>query len=163
MLLVVPFLFAVFPLWIILVSLLLQALVALLEALLLQLHLQMLHHPDPVAFGVFFLFLPSEQVPPVALLQNYLEQIGLELLLLYPLLASVQRCWVFVLNPMLWLVEAFFVLLWAVLGLRFGHHLGERRLAHGPDFVWVGVLDPMMMLLLIPKRQHIFLLDLIVV
>ena len=66
-------------------------------------------------------------------------------------------------NLMLWLVEAFFVLLWAVLGLRFGHHLGERRLAHGPDFFWVGVLDPMMMLLLILKRQHILLLDLIVV
>ena len=79
MVLVVPWIFAVFLLWINLVSLLLQAVAALLEALLvaglivlvlLQLHLQMLHHPDPVAFGVFFLFLPSEQVPPVALLQH---------------------------------------------------------------------------------------------
>ena len=128
-----------------------------------QAHLQMLHHLDPVAFGAIFLFLPSEQVPPVALLQNYLEQIGLELLLLYLLMANIERWGVLVLNPMLWLVEAFFVLLWAVLGLRFGHHLGERRLAHGPDFVWVGVLDPMMMLLLILKRQHILLLDLIMV
>ena len=86
-----------------------------------QVHLQMLHHLDPVAFGVFFLFLPSEQVPPVALLQNYLEQIGLELVLLYPLLASVQWCWVFVLNLMLWLVEAFFVLLWVERALDFDH------------------------------------------
>ena len=140
--------------------------VALLEALLvlvlLQLHLQMLHHPDPVAFGSIFLFLPSEQVPPVALLQHYLEQ-ALDLFSLYLLMANIERWGVLVLNPMLWLVEAFFVLLWAVLGLRFGHHLGERRLAHGPDFVWVGVLDPMMMLLLILKRQHILLLDLIMV
>ena len=122
MLLVVPWIFAVFLLWIILVSLLLQALVALLVAglivlVLLQLHLQMLHHLDPVAFGAFFLFLPSEQVPPVALIQNYLEQIGLELLLPYLLLANIQRWGVLVLNPMLWLVEAFFVLLWLVLGL----------------------------------------------
>ena len=143
MVLVVPWIFAVFLLWINLVSLLLQAVAALLEALLvaglivlvlLQLHLQMLHHLDPVAFGVFFLFLPSEQVPPVALLQHYLEQ-ALDLFSLYLLMANIERWGVLVLNPMLWLVEAFFVLLWAVLGLRFGHHLGERRLAHGPDFV----------------------------
>ena len=68
---------------------------------------------------------------------------------------------------MLWLVFWVAVLVmmmfWAVLGLRFGHHLGERRLAHGPDFVWVEVLGLMTMLLLILKRQHILLLDLIVV
>ena len=116
MVLVVPWIFAVFLLWINLVSLLLQALVALLVAglivlVLLQLHLQMLHHPDPVAFGVFFLFLPSEQVPPVALLQHYLEQ-ALDLFSLYLLMANIERWGVLVLNPMLWLVEAFFVLLW---------------------------------------------------
>ena len=96
MVLVVPWIFAVFLLWINLVSLLLQAMAALLVAglivlALLQLHLQMLHHPAPVAFGVFFLFLPSEQVPLVALIQNYLEQIAVELVLLYLLLANIQR------------------------------------------------------------------------
>ena len=98
------------------------ALVALLEALLLQLHLQMLHHLDPVAFEVIFLFLTSEQVPPVALLQHYLEQplVVLEMFLgalVYLLMVNVLQWGALVLNPMLWLVEAFFVLLWLVLGL----------------------------------------------
>ena len=89
MLLVVPFLFAVFPLWIILVSLLLQAVVALLEALLLQLHLQMLHHLDPVAFEVIFLFLPY-QLMPSALLQNSPEQVLDLFALLYLLMVNIQ-------------------------------------------------------------------------
>ena len=124
MVLVVPWIFAVFLLWINLVSLLLQAVAALLKALLvlLQLHLQMLHHLDPVAFGAIFLFLPSEQVPPVALLQHYLEQ-ALDLFSLYLLMANIERWGVLVLNPMLWLVEAFFVLLWVEWALDF-YHLG---------------------------------------
>ena len=82
------------------------ALVALLEALLLQLQLQMLHHLDPVAFGVIFLFLPYQLMPSV-LPQHYLVRVlvVLEMLLvalLYLLMVSIQQCWVFllVLNPM---------------------------------------------------------------
>ena len=98
MLLVVPFLIAVSLLWII------QALVALLLLLLLdQVQLPVQRHLVPVAFGAFFLFLPSEQVL-FYLPQHYLEQalVLFLVVLLYLLMANIQQCWVFllVLNPM---------------------------------------------------------------